>query len=333
MFEYLQYLILLVTTIYNFITTKKENEEQLPPGELIDIGGYRLHLYSKGRGKPTVILDHSLGGLDGYFIIDSLAELTQVCIYDRAGYGWSDSAKPYGKKRKIVPRNSEIITIELEILLAKAKIEPPYILIGDSFGSYNMRLYAHKHRDKVAGIIFVDGLHESAMLDMPLSIIMLKSLFFSGFLFSAIGAFLGIIRIIGNCGLFEVIKPQLNKFKPDIKDRVKRSFYRPKHWLTMVREMWHLDSSGEYLKTANDLDRIPIINIKSQTFFKKSFFTWFLPLKAIDRLRNRIHENLSLLSTNYSQINASRSSHFVWIDEPELIVNAVVKMLHATSTD
>jgi pimeloyl-ACP methyl ester carboxylesterase len=329
MLQYLQYSILLSTTIYHYFATKKEDREQLPPGELIDIGGYRLHLYRKGKGNPTVILDHSLGGLDGYFLIDALAELTQVCIYDRPGYGWSDLPVLTSQNKTFLPRNSDNITIELEILLSQANIKPPYILIGDSFGSYNTRLYAHKHPDKVAGIIFVDGLHEAAMLELPLSLIGLKTLFFSGFIISFIGAFLGIIRVLNNCGIFEVIKPELNQFTPTIKQQVKRSFCRSRHWLTMAQEMWQLDNSGEYLKAANDLGEIPIINIKSKTFLRKNIFTWLLPLKSTNNLRHKIHHNLSLLSTNYSQINANHSSHFVWTDEPELIVNAVAAMLHS----
>ena len=83
------------------------------PGELIDLGGYKVHLWVKGTGKTTVILDHSLGGIEGYFLIDAIAQLTQVCIYDRAGYGWSDPSPR--------PRCSAEIVRELNLLLTKAK--------------------------------------------------------------------------------------------------------------------------------------------------------------------------------------------------------------------
>lgn len=321
MLKYLQYLVLLGTTAYQFFGRRKE-KQQIPPGELIDMGKYCLHLYKKGAGETTVIIDHSLGGLDGYFLIDALSELTQVCIYDRAGYGWSD--------RSFLPRNSDNITLELELLLSKAEIHPPYILVGNSFGSYNMRLYAHKHPEKVAGLIFTDGLHESAMLNMSFSIIIFQTLIFAGFLFSILGSFFGIVRIASKVGIFEIIKPELNKFDQKIRQRVKRSFYQPKHWITMAQELWHLGESGEYLKAANDLEGIPIINIKAETFFKKSLWTRLIPLKTINKLRDKIHEDLSLLSTNYSQLNASRSSHFVWLDQPELIASAVQNLLHAS---
>ena len=87
-------------------------------------------------------------------------------VYTIAGYGWNEFSA--------TSRCSEVIE-ELDLLLTKAKIEPPYILLGDSFGSYNMRLYAHKFSDKVKGIILTHGLHEAGMLNMPL---LLKQLIF-----------------------------------------------------------------------------------------------------------------------------------------------------------
>ena len=79
-------LILVATTLYQAIACWLENRKT-PPGPLFDVGGYRLHLYLAGEGSPTIILDHSLGGIDGYFLVEELAKLSRVCIYDRAGYG------------------------------------------------------------------------------------------------------------------------------------------------------------------------------------------------------------------------------------------------------
>ena len=257
----------------------------------------------------------SLGGIEGYFLIESLAELTKVCIYDRAGYGWSDRSS-----RK---RTSKVIVYELDELLTKANIKPPYILVGNSFGSYNMRLYAHLFPEKVKGIVLTDGLHETAMLTMSLQIIALKIFFFSGFLISILGSLLGIIRFFGMCGVFELIKPELKKFPKETRDRVKKSFYGYHHWLTMAQEIWHIDDSGEQIKIANDFGDFPIVSIKSQTFFKPSIFSFFLPLKATNELRDKIHQDLSKLSTNYTEVQAESSSHFVWIDQPEIIIQAV----------
>ncbi|MDJ0742323.1 MAG: alpha/beta hydrolase [Xenococcaceae cyanobacterium MO_167.B27] len=318
-----KYIFLLITSTYHLFASLREKKKQLPPGQLINLGGYRLHLYTQGQGNPTVILDHSLGGIEGYFLIDSLAQLTQVCIYDRPGYGWSD--------RSYKSRCSKEIVQELDLLLTTANIEPPYILVGDSFGSYNMRLYAHLYPEKVVGIVLTDGLHETAMLTMSPKIIALKLFFLSGFLMSVLGSLLGIIRLLGICGVFELLKPELKKFPQHSRNQVKKSFYSYSHWLTMAQEISNLNLSSEQLKVANNFSNLPIVSIKSKTFLHPSIFNWFFPLTATDKLRDKIHQDLSQLSTNFTQLNAEHSSHFVWLDQPEIIINAVEIILSHSS--
>ena len=67
-----------------------------PPGEMIDIGGFKMHLHCMGSGEPAVIL---IAGLDDFSISWSqvqpeVAGTARVCSYDRAGLGWSE-ASPY----------------------------------------------------------------------------------------------------------------------------------------------------------------------------------------------------------------------------------------------
>ena len=144
---------------------------------------------------------------------------------------------------------------------------------------------------------------------------------------SIFGSLLGIIRLMGTVGLFEVIKPELKQFDVRQRKQVKRSFYSHNHWLTMARELIDLDRSGHQLRIAKDLNDLPIISIKSKSFFKPSILMTFVPLKTINNLRDKIHGSLSLLSSNYTEIPANNSSHFVWIDEPEIIIEAVKKLI------
>lgn len=321
-----QYLLLIPTTIFHLLLSWREQKTLTPPGELIDLGGYQVHLWVLGKERAqnesskqvTIVLDHSLGGIEGYLLGDRLAELGQVCIYDRPGYGWSD--------RSPKSRCSAEIVRELDLMLTIAQIEPPYILVGDSFGSYNVRLYAHQFPEKVQGIVLTDGLHESGMLHLPWSIIAVKYLFVSGFIMSVLGSLLGIIRLLGTVGLFEVIKPELKQFNPRQRQRIKRSFYHYQHWLTMTQELINLDLSSQQVSIAKDFT-IPIISIKSQTFFQSSIFTALLPLKTIDRLRDKMHHGLSTLSKDFTEISADRSSHFVWTDQPEIMVQAVRQLM------
>ncbi|AFY57650.1 putative hydrolase or acyltransferase of alpha/beta superfamily [Rivularia sp. PCC 7116] len=315
----INYLILIATTIYQLIATWIE-DKQSPPGQLIDVGGYKLHLYTMGKVSPTVILDHSLGGMEGYLLIEEIAKIARVCIYDRAGYGWSEKS-PH-------QRSSEQIVKELDTLLNNAGIEPPYILVGDSFGSYNVRLYAHKYPEKVIGMVLTDGLHETGMLDMSFSLTVLKLFFASGFLMSILGSILGIIRLLKNIKAFEFLKPELRKFSPDNLNSIKRSFCRAKHWITMTQEILTLNISARQVSKANQFGDLPIVSIKAGSFFKPSIWTFALPLKAANQLREKIHAELLQLSSNCIQLQAPKSDHFVWVDSPEVILNAIEIILN-----
>lgn len=132
------------------------NAADMPPmpGNRYDIGSHRLHINCMGEGEPTVIIDTGLGddSSDWQDILQLSAAITRTCIYDRSGYGWSD----YGPR----PRSSQRIAYELGLLLDQAEILPPYILVGHSFGGFNLRLFAAAHPDDIAGLILVESSHE-----------------------------------------------------------------------------------------------------------------------------------------------------------------------------
>lgn len=57
--------------------------DQNPPGRLLDVGGFKLHLYCAGEGSPTVVLDAGLGGSanDWSKVQPLLRQTTRVCTY------------------------------------------------------------------------------------------------------------------------------------------------------------------------------------------------------------------------------------------------------------
>lgn len=124
-----------------------------PPGRLIDIGGYRLHLNCTGKGGPTVVLEYGLEGsyFDWYRVQPEIARLARVCSYDRAGYGWSDTSSR--------PRVPSAMAEELYALLQASGEKPPYILVAHSYGSVIGQMFAYKFPDETAGLVLVDGVH------------------------------------------------------------------------------------------------------------------------------------------------------------------------------
>ncbi len=315
---HLRIALLVLTTGYQILACWWEDRSPLP-GQRVDVGGYQLHYVTAGTGAVTIVVDHSLGGVEGYLLLEQLAQLSRVVIYDRAGFGWSDRS-PY-------PRTSDRIIEELDTLLTRGGLEPPYLLVGDSFGSYNMRLYAHRFPQKVVGLVLTDGLHEAAMLKLPPALLALKLFFASGFIMSVLGASLGLVRILYRLGAFTLLKPELRQFDPCALRAVVRSFCRPKHWLTMTQEILGLDASGRAVQAAADLGNLPIVSIKAHSFFLPSLFTRLMPLAAANRLRDQMHQQLLRLSSRCVQLPADKSGHFVWVDQPNVIVQAVKLLL------
>ncbi len=93
--------------VYQSLSEASDVRRYPPCGQRVDVGGYRLHLYCMGEGSPTVILESGLGGpaLEWAAVQPGVAQMTHVCSYDRAGYGWSDPASP-GTPRTSQSRSS-----------------------------------------------------------------------------------------------------------------------------------------------------------------------------------------------------------------------------------
>ncbi len=132
-----------------------------PLGKLIDVGGYRVHLYCTGTGSPTVIVAGGGFSFDWGLVQPQVAKFTRICTYDPSGTAWSDPfpALSDGNKGSAppqrVPACSERVE-ELHKLLKNASIQGPYVVVGFSIGGLYGRLYAHNYPEDAAGMVIVD---------------------------------------------------------------------------------------------------------------------------------------------------------------------------------
>jgi pimeloyl-ACP methyl ester carboxylesterase len=121
------------------------------PQHLVRINSHRrLNLLLTGVGRPTVILAHGLGGrtLEWWRVQTKASEFAKVISYDRAGFGFSDTAS--------LPRTTDRILSDLRAALKAVGEAPPYILVSHSAGNFEMRLFAFKYLKEVAGMVLVD---------------------------------------------------------------------------------------------------------------------------------------------------------------------------------
>ena len=141
----------VVGAIYQAVATERAERAYPPPGEMVDVGGYGLHIDCVGRGSPTAVLDAGTGEMsaDWALVKREVSDTTQVCAYDRAGMGWSEVGPE--------PRDAKRISGELHALLEGAGIEGPYVLVGHSFGGLYAQTYAARYPDEVAGVGLIES--------------------------------------------------------------------------------------------------------------------------------------------------------------------------------
>jgi pimeloyl-ACP methyl ester carboxylesterase len=121
------------------------------PGQLVDVGGHRMHIHCTGSGSPTVILEPGRGGAssDSGWVAPVVARDSTVCVYDRAGRGWSDPA--------VGPQDAARIAADLHTLLERAQVPAPYVLAGHSSGGLYVQTFAANYPDQVAGLVLLDS--------------------------------------------------------------------------------------------------------------------------------------------------------------------------------
>jgi pimeloyl-ACP methyl ester carboxylesterase len=125
-----------------------------PPGTLVDIGGQHLHLNCTGHGSPTVLLENGLGDFSMIWALvqPQVSGVTKVCSYDRAGYAWSEPGAR--------PRTFAQLSLELRTALRKGHVDPPYLLVGQSYGGLVIRGFYRAYPTEVSGMVMVDAVHE-----------------------------------------------------------------------------------------------------------------------------------------------------------------------------
>lgn len=324
---YIAALLLLPLFGYLFQTaaTVVDNMRYPAPGRRLEIDGHRYHLVTFGDdhrgtvgghqelagnhtmlaseptlvGAPTILIDASWPGtsLDWQPVATELGEFARVVTYDRPGYGWSDPG--------LLPRSSEQIADELHELLIAAGIEGPYVLVGHGIGGLNMRLFAQKYANEVAGLVLVDSPHEEMAEWLP---------GIDGDLEGALRR-LETDRILATLGLNRLLgRPAVPERVPNAAQAVARSRGARVHTHhARYHELAALPQSIEQIAFLRDLRDVPLAILTPETDAPE---TW----------RERQAELVDL-STQGWHIWVPDSGHYMHLDRPDAIIGVIRQMI------
>ena len=147
-------LVLLLVAVGGAIETVAEATATNPPppgGRTYLVNGHRLYLNCLGAGAPTVVLFNGLGERtpSWAWVQRTLASATRICVFDRAGQGWSGAAP--GRQ------DGHHLASDLHGLLHAAHIPAPYVLAGHSTGGTYALVYAEQYPQQVAGLALIDS--------------------------------------------------------------------------------------------------------------------------------------------------------------------------------
>ena len=304
---------------WQVIATKQETEAHPAPGQMLDVGGHKLHLVCEGKGAPVVVMDAGLGDswLTWSRTQPEIATRTRACSYDRAGLGYSEPG-PY-------PRDSRQIVDELHTLLTVAHIAPPYVLVGHSFGGYNTRLFASTYPTEVAGLVLVDASHEEQTRVFPAGMRALMAGGLNAMRWRTRRAMLGLERARGLPAFDAPSVP------PEVAGQGEAIGYRTDWYRTMVGEFETFASlSADEVRASRHQVDFPLVVVTGSAHLAQDLLGAGMSQVDADsaaRAWQYLQRDEATLSTRSQHVIATKSSHYVNMDQPELVIAAVDSVL------
>ena len=268
---------------------------------LIDIGaGRKMYLECRGSGSPTVILESGYRNDAEIWsaqlepgmntVFSQVASFTRVCAYDRPGTVLD--ANHLSRSTPVtMPRTARDVVSDLHALLQRAHVPGPYVLVGHSFGGLFARLYASTYPKEVVGMVLVDALSEKVRSGLTPEQ----------------------WKLYGNCG-FTQPPPGLEKYKEI--------------------ETIDLNSSLDQMEkaaTAEPLRPMPLFVLTQGQPFDLS--PW-QPLPAdfpaaLNKAWHAAQDALATLAPHAKHTVATKSSHYIQIQEPKLVIDAIKQVVEA----
>jgi pimeloyl-ACP methyl ester carboxylesterase len=321
--------ILAAGFLYQCLGSWDDRRRYASAGRWVEIArGQTLYVVEKGSGGPAVLFEAGIAAtnLNWHHIQAKVAGFTTTASYDRCGLGWSSASR--------TPRTPGNISVELHTMLESAGIQPPYILVGHSFGGLVMRRYAAMYPEDVAGVVLVDPMRceewpplnpdKQPMIDrgknlsryaIPIARFGLARLAVTSLLCRS-GKLSGHLADAGGTGGRHVLKrvtEEVSKMPREVWPVIAAHWSRPGYYTGMQR---HVEAVPETVREMQDADPIRDIPVLVLTPGKSTA----LSDRCLDKIGN-----------NVRQVIAAESAHWIHLDEPELVVDSIREMVAAVT--
>jgi pimeloyl-ACP methyl ester carboxylesterase len=304
--------------IYQAVATAIDQRTYPPPGQLVDVGGYRLHIQCAGTGSPTVILDAAadMMSADWGWIQPAVAQHTRVCAYDRAGMGWSDPGP--------LPRDAQHISAELHTLLTKAKLTGPYVLVGHSAGGLYVRMYAAQYPDDVVGMVLVDPGHPDMNTRIP-------ALQAKNAEDARLVSTLSILSYFGVPRLLGIGNANTQGLPAQQRAEASAATVTPQHWATVGALIEATPATYDEVRGTGGLGDRPLIVISTTT----AWLTAGAPADDARRILNDLHTELGALSSESRHDLVAGATHGSLVhnrEHAQATIDAILQVVEAART-
>jgi pimeloyl-ACP methyl ester carboxylesterase len=302
--------LLLLGFVYELVSRRRDARRPYS-GEMIEVGGYRLHLTDDGQGEPTVVIIHGAGdcSYSWMHIRKELSKFTRVITYDRAGMGSSDPGPEPAPEHTIR---------ELYNLLGKTSAPGPYVLVGHSLGGLIARIYAIKYPDQVAGLVFLDSTHEFLKDDAKFK----QSFAILGFMLKILRLMspFGVPRFLGNVfGVFALMGNEHSYYKQQL------SAGEYMQWKAMA----YSNIAGKIAEAELKWVRAYLeeaVNQLNNSIEKPQFGN--LPIAVVNNPGygvqwTEMQKELASRSTNHIHQTSDRKGHSLHMPRPEYVIEVI----------
>jgi len=289
----------LVGAVYERMAEAADAKAYPPPGQLVDVGGHRLHIHCTGTGSPTVVIEAGLGDWStGWDVVQQgVAKATRVCTYDRAGWGWSEAGP--------LPRDAAQFAKELHTLLQNANIPGPYVMVGHSLGCFSVRVFAREYASEVAGVVLIDSMSPRQFTQSQGGAQSQTGTQSQPFSLPAMLARFGIVRLLARpLGIMPSVPSEENAYFSRM--------VRPQSAQTLTNESQGMPAAGAEAAAVKTFDDLPLIVLTAKLNNIPGWQEW--------------QTELLQLSSNSQQLFAE-SGHNIHFEEPESAIAAILQMV------